>query len=155
MLQSTRPFYARLRAAQGYASKEEINVLEWTDQVLDARRLALAALPRLRSVQDSVEVLAALGRISARAGNRAEAMRYDRLLAASQRSEPPRIARGAPFERATIAARLGDREGAVRLLEESREKGEVDAKSWNVHRWPDFAALRGYPPFERFLKPRG
>jgi serine/threonine protein kinase/tetratricopeptide (TPR) repeat protein len=155
MLQSTRPFYAGLRAAQGYASKEEINVLEWTDQLVDARRLALAALPRLRSVQDSVEVLAALGRISARAGNRAEAMRYDRLLAASRRSEPPRIARGAPFERATIAARLGDREGAVRLLEEAREKGEQDAKSWNVHRWPDFAGLRDYPPFQRFLKPRG
>jgi hypothetical protein len=101
-----------------------------------------------------VDVLAALGRIAAREGNRTEAMRYDRLLAASP-SEPPHIARGAPYARATIAARLGDREEAVRLLEEAREKGEQDAKSWNVHRVPDFAALRDYPPFQRFLKPRG
>jgi hypothetical protein len=24
----------------------------------------------------------------------------------------------------------------------------------SVHRWPDLASLRGYPPFEQFLRPR-
>jgi len=154
VLRSTLPFYNRVRQTQGYSSKEEINVLEWTDQLEEAQRLALAALPRVRARVDSVNLLAALGRIAARQGDRVKAMRYDELLAAT-RGVAPHNARGAPFARATIAARLGDREGAVRLLEEAREKGEQDAKSWNVHRWPDFAGLRDYPPFQRFLKPRG
>ena len=154
MLEGTLPFYARLRATQGYSSKEEVNVLEWTDHLEKAKPLALAALPRVRSAVDSVDFLSALGRIAARQGNRAEAMRYAELLAAT-RGVAPHNARSAPFARATIAARLGDFEAAVRLLEEARDKGEQDAKSWNVHRWPDFAALRDYPPFQRFLKPRG
>jgi tetratricopeptide (TPR) repeat protein len=141
------PFYRRLREMRGRSSEVETNILEWTDQLQEAHRVALAALPRVRSWPDSVNLLAALGRIAARQGNRAEALHYDQLLAASPR--------GAPLARATLAARLGDREGAVRLLEEARGRGrDLNTSSWSVHRVPDFAGLRDYPPFERFLKPR-
>jgi tetratricopeptide (TPR) repeat protein len=146
-LAAALPLYRRLRTRQGLASEPEINTLEWTGDLDGARRLALAALPRIRSQGESTTFLAALGRIAARQGKRAEALRYDRLLAAT--------GNGAPLLRATIASRLGDREVAVRLLEEARGRGnDLNTSSWSVHRSPDFAGLRDYPPFERFLKPR-
>jgi len=57
---------------------------------------------------------------------------------------------------ARIAAVLGEREEAVRLLSEgfrfSRAKGlYVDV----AHRQRDFDSLRDYPPYRQFLKPRG
>jgi tetratricopeptide (TPR) repeat protein len=148
VLAAALPLYGRMRETNGYSREAEINILEWTDQLEEAQHLALAALPRVRSRRDSVNLLAALGRIAARQGNRAEARRYDQLLAASPE--------GAPVARATVAARLGDLEGAVRLLEEARAAGvDQSATSWYVHRIPDFAPLRDYPPFKRFLRPRG
>jgi hypothetical protein len=142
--------YRRLRGTHVHAAQAEVNSLEWTGQLEEARRLALTALPRMRSWADSLNFLGPLGCIAARQSHRADALRYDRLLAASRQ--------GAPLERATIAACLGDRQGAVRLLEDARSRGVFEvafyAGSWSVHRLPDFAPLRGYPPFEQFLRPR-
>jgi tetratricopeptide (TPR) repeat protein len=149
VLETTLPFYRRVREREGYTSAPEIDVLEATNRLEEARRLALAALPRMRSRDDSLEFLAALGRIAARQGERSEALRYDQLLATTQG--------GSPLARAAIASHLGDWEGAVRLLEEARAGGSGYwvASSWNIHRDPNFAPLRTYPPFQRFLKPRG
>jgi len=148
ILEMTLPFYRRLREQQGYGSGQEIDILEWTGHLDEARRLASAALAKARAWGDSEETLGTLARLAARQGKRAEALRYDQLLAS--RGEPP-------YGRATIASLLGDREGAVRLLEEARARGRQYwlASAWNVHNDPSFAALRDYPPYQRFLRPRG
>jgi len=144
----TLQLYRRLRDQQGYGSGQEIDILEWTGHLDEARRLASAALAKARAWGDSEETLGTLARLAARQGKRAEALRYDQLLAS--RGEPP-------YGRATIASLLGDREGAVRLLEEARARGRQYwlASAWNVHNDPSFAALRDYPPYQRFLRPRG
>ena len=155
VLARTLPLYRRLRDAEGY-NPNEVLVLMWTDQLDEARRVAIAALPTLRSMRDSMHYLGPLGAIAARQEKPAEAARYDQILAAAQ--QRPAVAGEVAFQRATIASRLGDREGAVRFLEEARAHarfGNSSAGHWNVHRWPDFFALRGYPPYERFLRPRG
>ena len=148
VLEMTLPFYRRLRKQQGHSSGQEIDILEWTDHVEEAQRLASAALAQARAWGDSAEALETLARLAARRGDRADALRYDRLLVS--RGEPP-------YGRAAIASLLGDREGAVRFLEEARAGGRQYwlASAWNVHNDPSFAALRDYPPFQRFLKPRG
>jgi protein kinase-like protein len=155
VLAGTLPLYRRLRNAEGY-NPNEVLVLMWTDQLDEALRTALAALPTMRSMADSLNYLGPLGAIAARQGKTADAMRYDRILATAQQRVA--LAGEVAFQRATIASRLGDREGAVRFLEEARARarfGNSSAGHWNVHRWPDFFALRGYPPYDRFLRPRG
>ena len=154
VLAATLPLYRRLRLAEGY-NPNEVLVLMWTDQAEEARRLAEAALPTMKSLNDSLNYLGPLGSIAARQGKHADAARYERLLANASRR--PALRSEAAFQQATIASWLGDREGAVRLLEDARahaRHGGSSATPWNVHRWPDFAGLRGYPPYERFLRPR-
>jgi tetratricopeptide (TPR) repeat protein len=143
LLEATLPFYRR--RGQGV---DLVYVLIWTDHLQEARTRALAFLAAARSRDDSAYALANLGTIAARQGHATEAGLYDRRLAA--------LPEGAPAERATIASALGDREGAVRFLEEARSGGDPTGLTLYhiAHRLPDFAPLRGYPPFEAFLKPR-
>ena len=55
--------------------------------------------------------------------------------------------------RARIAAVLGDRGEAVRLLGQAIDDGRPYGL-W-LHRDPDFEALRSFPPFEELVRPRG
>lgn len=55
--------------------------------------------------------------------------------------------------RAYLAAWMGDKEGALRFLEQARQYGQAEHRF--VHREPAFAFMRDYVPFQRFLKPRG
>ena len=154
VLQKTERLYRQLRNAEGY-NPNEVLVLMWTDQLEEARRLAEAALPTMKSLEDSLNYLGPLGSIAAREGRHADAARYERLLTKGRSRRA--FTSEAAFQQATIASSLGDREGAVRLLEEGRSHARHGGSSpvaWNVHRWPDFAGLRGYPPYERFLRPR-
>jgi hypothetical protein len=107
-------------------------------------------------VSDSVSWLGALGGLAADQGRRAEAVRYDRMLAATNhRPDVSQALAGlVAFLRAQLAARLGDKQGAVRLLEQARRKGHVEVSHFTIHRDPAFASLRDYPPFQRFLEPR-
>jgi tetratricopeptide (TPR) repeat protein len=143
LLEATLPFYRR--RGQGV---DLLFILIWTDHLQEARTRALAFLATARSRDDSAYVFTNLGTIAARQGHAAEAGQYDRRLAA--------LPKGAPAERAIIASALGDREGAVRFLEEARSGGDpTGLVLYHIaHRLPDFAPLRGYPPFEAFLKPR-
>jgi tetratricopeptide (TPR) repeat protein len=163
MLAGTLPFYRRLRAngeaggaASWGASWGEVAVLQATGNLGDARRLVQAAFRASTDVSDSVDGLGALGGLAADQGRRAEAFRYDRLLAAVNRrtDASPALAGLVAFTRAQLAARLGDKQGAVRLLEQARRKGHSEAAHFTVHRDPAFASLRDYPPFQRFLAPR-
>jgi serine/threonine protein kinase len=154
VLGKTLRLYRQLRHAEGY-NPNEVLVLMWTDQLEEARRGAEAALPMMKSLNDSLNYLGPLGSIAARQGKRADAARYERLLTSASRR--PAFRSEAAFQQATIVSWLGDREGAVRLLEDARahaRHGGSSGTPWNVHRWPDFAGLRGYPPYERFLRPR-
>jgi len=56
-----------------------------------------------------------------------------------------------PYWRAGILAELGDREQAMRLLQEARQKGQ-SMSAW--HTQPALASLHGYPPFEAMIKPQ-
>jgi tRNA A-37 threonylcarbamoyl transferase component Bud32/TolB-like protein/tetratricopeptide (TPR) repeat protein len=58
-----------------------------------------------------------------------------------------------PYWRATIAASLGDKESAVRLINEALAAGA--RKLPEIHRLEEFQSLRGYGPFEAILKPKG
>jgi tRNA A-37 threonylcarbamoyl transferase component Bud32/TolB-like protein len=58
-----------------------------------------------------------------------------------------------PYCRAAIAASLGDKEGAVRLINEALAAGA--RKLPEIHRVEEFQSLRGYAPFEAILRPKG
>jgi tetratricopeptide (TPR) repeat protein len=98
--------------------------------------------------------LAGLGAIAARLGDDERARAISEQLAAKPG--------GQPLGRATIAALLGEREEAVRLLREAlRQDGPGGTNSdwgWYMlrrHQDMDLESLRGYPPFELFMRPRG
>jgi hypothetical protein len=159
MLAGTLPFYRRLREnGEGGPATfwSEVIVLQVTGNLGDARRLAQAALRTSTDVSDSVDCLGALGGLAADQDRREEAVSYERMLAAVNRRADvlPALDGLVAFTRAQLAARLGDRQGAVRLLEQARRRGHSDAAYLNVHRDQAFASLRDYPPFQRFLEPR-
>jgi hypothetical protein len=56
---------------------------------------------------------------------------------------------------AQLAGWRTNREGAVRFLEQARAAGSGQTEYRFAHREPAFAGLRDYPPFQRFLEPRG
>jgi DNA-binding SARP family transcriptional activator len=94
-----------------------------------------------------------LGVVAARMGDRKEVGRVDRWLAART---GPYLAGAPTFERARIAAVLGDRERAVTLLRLAIDQGAtVFGTGFGLHADPDFRSLRGYPPFDELLRPKG
>jgi hypothetical protein len=54
---------------------------------------------------------------------------------------------------ACIAAQLGEREEAVELLRRAFTEGA--SIGFHAHKDPDLEALWDYPPFRRFIEPRG
>lgn len=91
-----------------------------------------------------------LGALAARRDDRAEALAISEGLSGT--ATPPDF--GADlYRQARIASLLGDRERAVELLRDAWAAGwpfSIDA-----HRDMDLEALRGYPPFEEFMRPKG
>jgi predicted Zn-dependent protease len=121
--------------------------------------LALYEAGRLEESQERFERLAqdfpdnpryeaTLGMVAAKRGNRAEAMRVAEWLAGLDRPGE----RTRSLWRAMIAAQLGEREAAVRLLE--GYFGDVGFNPWTLHN-SAFDSLRDYPPFLELLKPKG
>jgi hypothetical protein len=108
----------------------------------EARRLQ----ERLAARDKAWESLAFLGIISAAQGDRESAGRVDARLARHAGPREELLA-----SRAGIAAWLGDREKAVRLLREALRAG-YEARSI-LHMLVDFAPLRGYAPFEELARP--
>ncbi len=125
--------------------------------------LLLLFLGRLEDARPWVEGLAAeypgnmqfqalLGVLQARLGDRAGAERISQVLADW---DAPVLRGENTLYRAHIAANLGDRADAVRLLELAVAEG----RPWDWWRrfdmQPLLKPLRGYPPFEDFIQPRG
>jgi serine/threonine protein kinase/tetratricopeptide (TPR) repeat protein len=91
-----------------------------------------------------------LGLIAARQGNRARAMEVSEWL----RNLKTPYQRGGPtYERACIAAILGEKEQAVSLLKESFLQGS--SFKIDLHKDFDLESLWDYPPFIEWLKPKG
>jgi Flp pilus assembly protein TadD/TolB-like protein/predicted Ser/Thr protein kinase len=91
-----------------------------------------------------------LGAIAARRGDRPEAERRSAELASY---EQPYLFGINTLDRARIAALLGDREQAVALLRQAFVEGQ---RGWlMLHFEPDFESLRGFPPFEELIRPKG
>lgn len=91
-----------------------------------------------------------VGYVAAAQGDTAAAAEADRWLAAN--SQPYHFGQSTEY-RAGIAALLGHREQAVRLLHRATAEGRPFDSG--KHAAYEFHPLRGYPPFERWLKPRG
>ena len=98
----------------------------------------------------NTDYLGRLGTIAARKGRRDEAMRMSTELA--QAKVAPYEISGVLYNRACIAALLGDKERAVGLLREAFAHG-----AWFItaHSDIDFGPLQDYPPFKELMKPKG
>lgn len=156
VLASAVPFHQRLRKGYvvppGPVRDIEGVILLYLDRLEEADSMARERLQRVTTEADSAAIVQLLGQIAGRKGNQDLAMRYSAQLA---RLFPANAHGRIAFARATIAAELGDREGAVRLLEVARTAGHSGVIHMELHRNPSFASLRGYPPFDHLLKPRG
>jgi DNA-binding SARP family transcriptional activator len=94
----------------------------------------------------------AVGVNSAQLGDRDEALRRFEL-AAEFESPSPTWDHLVAYWQACIAAQLGDRRRAVALLREAFAQGQIFSVSLHRDRWLD--PLRGYPPFEELMRPKG
>jgi tRNA A-37 threonylcarbamoyl transferase component Bud32/tetratricopeptide (TPR) repeat protein len=91
-----------------------------------------------------------LGSLAARQDNFEEATRIDRALA----DLDDQYLGGLNHAwRARIAAVMGEKDRAVDLLREGHAKGLEFWMPW--HRDPDLMLLRGHPPFDEFMRPKG
>ena len=91
-----------------------------------------------------------LGLIAARQGDREKAMAVSEWL---KGLKLPYLFGGNTYNRACIAALLGDKDQAIALLKESFLQGET--YDTGLHRDFDFESLWDYPPFKEILRPKG
>jgi predicted Zn-dependent protease len=99
----------------------------------------------------TMSVQGTLGGLVARRGDAGEAARISTWLA---ELDGPSLRGTNTYFRARIASLQGEREEALRLLQQSHREGVLDF--WLViHTEPDFAPLRDYPPFREFTRPKG
>jgi tRNA A-37 threonylcarbamoyl transferase component Bud32/tetratricopeptide (TPR) repeat protein len=90
------------------------------------------------------------GTVAAHRGQREEALGMAEEIAAI---EPPYDRGRTAYFRACIASLLGERDEAVRLLNEAHDQGwPFDIR---LHTDPDLEPLWGYPPFVEFMRPKG
>ena len=112
---------------------------------------ARAVFAKLASERpDTLAYQVALGTIAARLGDRTEAARVSRVL---ERVAGKYLAGTPTYNRACIAALLGNKEEAVALLQRAFAEGR--ACDVNVHHDMDVESLRDYPPFQELMKPKG
>jgi tetratricopeptide (TPR) repeat protein len=98
----------------------------------------------------TMSVQGTLGGLAARRGDITEAARISGWLA---ELDSPNLRGGNTYFRARIASLLGERDEALRLLQQSQREGVLDF--WLViHTEPDFASLRDHPPFREFTRPK-
>lgn len=99
---------------------------------------------------DNLQLHGNLGILAAELGDRDGAMEHFRWL---QEVDDARRRAGADLWRGYIAAALGERDLAVRLLRLSFDGGQAHFR-W-LHRDEALNGLRGYGPFEVVVRPRG
>ena len=130
------------------STRETLRVFLWQAELWSEAQEIAAELAKERP--ENIDDLGWLGRLACRLGNQAGARRVEEQLAAVKR---PYLYGAHTYQRACIAALLGEKERAVILLEEAVSQGYV---SWIIiHRDMDLEPLRGYPPYEELVKPKG
>jgi tetratricopeptide (TPR) repeat protein/TolB-like protein len=134
--------------ANGPAGQELLGSLLYLDERWEEAGEVFRRLRDTGTVDPTV--LGFLGAVAARLGDANSADRYSGEL---EDQEGP-YQRGAnTLWRARIEAILGNRDEAVSLLRRAHSEG-VGFGIW-LHRDMDLALLRGFPPFEEFLRPKG
>ena len=98
---------------------------------------------------DNRVYVALSGAISARTGDRATAAKRAAALA----EEASESGGAVELRRAQLAALMGDKEQAVAFLRNGFARGLP--MSLGLHRQLDFESLRGFPPFDALMKPKG
>jgi predicted Zn-dependent protease len=116
------------------------------DRWTEARPLVDSLVERY---PESVGLLGLRGRIAARLGDAATAQATSNALLAAAPSSRETNA----LTRARIAALLGQRDLAIRLLRDAVSHGEMQAL--RMREDPDLLGLRDYPPFETLVRPVG
>ena len=120
------------------------------NRIADAERILLVLM---KERPEDRRYLGTYGRLLAQKGDTAGAVR----IAAEIAEVPSAKFGGTPaFERAQIAAELGRKDETVALLQEafSQGVGFVSYRS-RLHVFPNFARMKGYPPFEALITPQG
>jgi len=103
-----------------------------------------------RAQPQNIDYLGYLSATYARLGDRERAATLDSKLASMNQ---PYIRGLHTRWRAQVAAVLGDRERAMRLLRQAAD--EDIPVGIELHAEIDFEALRDYPPFQAFIRPKG
>jgi tetratricopeptide (TPR) repeat protein len=100
-----------------------------------------------------------LGTLAARLGDRAKALRIAEEL---RRLDRPYLYGNHTFRSARIIALLGDKERAFALLREAVAQASGSTEEPDSYGYEfiyphsmDLEPLRGYPPFEELIKPKG
>ncbi|HEV8456087.1 MAG TPA: hypothetical protein VGQ24_14405, partial [Gemmatimonadales bacterium] len=132
-------------ADQAAIGTARVELLLDAGRAFEARRLAVQLVA---ADPEDFELQAFLARVSAEQGDSATARRIDARLT---RVSDPRLRANILVYRAGIAASLGYREVTVGLLQDACRAGFA----WRsvLHILPEFAPLRGYPPFDQLARP--
>jgi tetratricopeptide (TPR) repeat protein len=99
---------------------------------------------------DDIDLRGVVGALAACLGDAAQARRIDSDLAALTR---PFLHGRHTYQRARIAAQLGEKDRSVALLRDAFAQGLLF--SLLIHRDPNLEPLRGYPPYEELMRPKG
>ena len=103
----------------------------------------------LKEEPENINHIGYLGAMAARRGDREEALRISTQLEEVKR---PYLYGNHTYWRARIAALLGDKENAVRLLRESIAQGQT---YWGIITDIALGPLWDYKPFKELIKPKG
>ncbi len=103
----------------------------------------------LKEDPENVNYLRMCGALAARMGDREEALRISKKLEEIKR---PYLWGSTSYHRACIASLLGEKEAAVRLLQEAVSQGR---EYRYLYEDMDLAPLRDYPPFKELIRPKG
>ncbi len=110
----------------------------------------IADAPDNVDYRDYVDYRGIRGVALAHLGRREEVLEVDNWL---QELDRPYLRGSKTRWRAAIAAALGDRDRAVRLLQQAIREG-VTHRIWQ-HRDPEWEPLRDYPPSQELMRPKG
>jgi predicted Zn-dependent protease len=99
---------------------------------------------------ENIRYVRYLGCLAVRLGNREEALHISKKLEEMKR---PYLFGQDIYARACIASLLDEKEAAVRLLREATSQGLLYFE--HFYRDIDLEPIRGYPPFQEFIKPKG
>jgi len=97
-------------------------------------------------------ILPAQGTLAARRGDREAALRIAEQIRQEEATRR-RYPESGPYSCALIHALIGEREQAVTLLRDAFAKGLHHAVRF--HEDIDLESLRGYPPYDELMRPKG